>query len=83
MQIRKLKAWIDKYILRVNNPKCEIYGYFYEWDYLKAIKKMPKVLGKAEIKETNDGIILKCNSLLTPNETRLLMGLKEIKHNEP
>ena len=30
-----IKAWIDKYIFRIQSPSLAAFGYKYQWDYLK------------------------------------------------
>lgn len=34
-KMRYIKAWIDKYILRLESPSAHAAGWKYEWDFLK------------------------------------------------
>lgn len=37
--MRMIKAWINKYILKVGSPTAAMLGYFYEWDYLSYLRR--------------------------------------------
>lgn len=37
--MRMIRAWIRKYILKVGSPTSASLGYFYEFDYLRYLRR--------------------------------------------